>query len=382
MKRVLLGTTALVAAGIAMADAKAADPVSLGVGGYYRTAIGAIFDDEDGVGEGGFGRHDYFHEQDVEVHFTGKTTLDNGLTVGVNVQLEGQTQAGDQIDETWAYVNGSWGELRIGDEDDIAKNWAVIAPQVNLFGPTTPYFQFSNAGATAGNALGSSTNFIAFAFNNDFTKLYYSTPEFNGFKLGISYAPDGTQDRRSNPNNDGCFGCGQSDQNAGGLEDLWSIAAAYDGEFSEVTIGLSAGYSKAVVEGKINTATATALQSDPEAYGFGINLGWNAWTLGGSWQELDTEDDSSDYEVWDVGVTYGVGAWTLGLGFSQSDSGEAAAVQGDINSVLAIEASYAMGPGISISAGLGYNDFENNTAGGTGQDYSAVSGALGMSVKY
>jgi hypothetical protein len=33
-------------------------------------------------GESGDGSRDYVFKQDVEVHFTGKTTLDDGLTVG------------------------------------------------------------------------------------------------------------------------------------------------------------------------------------------------------------------------------------------------------------------------------------------------------------
>jgi predicted porin len=378
MKKVLLGTTALVAAGFVVGEAKAADPVTLSLGGYYRTAIGAILDDEDGTGEGGDGRHDYFHEQDVEVHFTGETTLDNGLTVGVNVQLEGQTQAGDQIDETWAYVNGSWGELRVGDEDDVAYNYAYLAPYAGLFGPSSPWFAFSNAGNTTNNALGSSTNFGALGFFGDTTKLYYTTPTFNGFSLGVSYAPDGSQDRRSNPNNDGCFGCGPSDANVGGLEDIWSVALGYSGEFSNVSVGFSAGYIKAVEEGN-NTGAA---QGDTDAWGLGLNLGFGNWAFGGMYQVLDTEDDSFDYEVWDLGVTYGVGAWSIGLGFSESDTGDASGVTGDINDVWVLGVGYSMGPGVSLSGALSLNDFDNNTAGGTGEDYSAISAMLGMTIDY
>ena len=382
MKKVLLGTTALVAAGMVVGEAQAADPVALSLGGYYRTAIGAILDDEDGTGEGGQGRHDYFHEQDVEVHFTGETTLDNGLTVGVNVQLEGQTQGGDQIDETWAYVNGSWGELRVGDEDDVAYNYAYIAPYAGLFGPSTPWFQFSNAGNTPGNALGSSTNFEALGFFGDTGKLYYTTPDFNGFSLGASYAPDGSQDRRSNANNDGCFGCGPSDQNAGGVEDIWSVALGYSGEFSEVSIGFSAGYVKATTEGAILTATSTGSQGDTDAWGIGLNLGFGNWAFGGSYQEADTDNNSFDYEVWDIGITYRVGAWAIGLGLSESDTGDAPGVKGDVNDVWVLGVDYSMGPGVSVSGALSLNDFDNNSAGGTGQDYSAISAMLGMTIDY
>lgn len=381
MKKLLLGTTALVAAGVLTGQAQAADPVSLSLGGYYRTAIGAVFDgDEDNAatGEGGVGRHSYYHEQDVEVHFTGETTLDNGLTVGVNIQLEGQTQGGDQIDETWAFVSGSWGQLRVGDEDSVTYNFAYIAPYVGLFGPTTPWFAFSNAGNTAGNIIGASTNFEIFDLAGDATKLYYTTPDFNGFQLGVSYAPDGSQDGRSNPNGDGCFGCGPGSSN-GTLEDIWAIALGYSGDFQGVTIGFSAGYEDAQSE---NGTAGTPGTADPETWGLGLNLGWGNWAFGGMYQDGDTDNNSFDYEVWDIGVTYKVGAWGIGLGFSQANAGDAPGVTADQNDVWQLGVDYSMGPGISVSGALSYNDFNNNTAGGTGPDYGAMSAMLGMTIDY
>jgi predicted porin len=381
MKKLLLGTTALVAAGVLTGQAQAADPVSLSLGGYYRTAIGVVFDgDEDNAvtGEGGSARHSYYHEQDVEVHFTGETTLDNGLTVGVNIQLEGQTQGGDQIDETWAFVSGSWGQLRVGDEDSVSYNFAYIAPYVGLFGPTTPWFAFSNAGNTAGNIIGASTNFEIFDLAGDATKLYYTTPDFNGFQLGVSYAPDGSQDGRSNPNGDGCFGCGPSSSN-GTLEDIWAIALGYSGDFQGVSIGFSAGYEDAQSENGLAGTPGTA---DPETWGLGLNLGWGNWAFGGMYQDGDTDNDSFDYEVWDIGVTYKVGAWGIGFGFSQANAGDAPGIQADQNDVWQLGVDYSMGPGISVSGALSYNDFNNNTAGGTGPDYGAMSAMLGMTIDY
>ena len=118
MKKVLLGSTALVAAGLIAGHAEAADGVKLSLGGYYRGVAGVMFDDFDGAAAGTEDDlRDYVFKQDVEVHFKGETTLDNGLTVGAVVQLEGQT-SGDQIDEVYAYFSGGWGELRFGDDDE------------------------------------------------------------------------------------------------------------------------------------------------------------------------------------------------------------------------------------------------------------------------
>src|SRR5262249_47516984 len=60
---------------------------------------------------------DYVFKQDVEVYFLGETNLDNGLTVGARVELEGQT-SGDQIDAVYAYFSGGFGEIRFGDTSE------------------------------------------------------------------------------------------------------------------------------------------------------------------------------------------------------------------------------------------------------------------------
>ena len=146
MKKVLLGSTALVAAGLIAGDAAAADGVKLSLGGYYRGAAGLMFDDFDGAAAATTDdlRPGVF-KQDVEVHFRGETTLDNGLTVGAAIQLEGQTST-DQIDEVYAYFNGGWGELRFGDDDEALSSLCSITPSAAAnFGPDSPFFSFSNS---------------------------------------------------------------------------------------------------------------------------------------------------------------------------------------------------------------------------------------------
>ena len=108
MKRVaLLGSTALFGAGMMANTAMAADGIKLGVGGFFRTAYMATFDD-DSEGEPGNERNTDGVFCDAEIHFTGSTVLDNGLEVGARVELEGETTStdgdGDQIDEAWIYL--------------------------------------------------------------------------------------------------------------------------------------------------------------------------------------------------------------------------------------------------------------------------------------
>ena len=116
MKKVLLGSTAIVAAGmIASApSAIAAEKMKLSVGGYMEQWFGFTSqDDATGQDYSGFST-----VSDGEIHFKGSTKLDNdnGIKIGVNVQLEAQ-QGGDQIDEQYMTVSGGFGQIIIGDEN-------------------------------------------------------------------------------------------------------------------------------------------------------------------------------------------------------------------------------------------------------------------------
>ena len=105
MKRLLLGSTALVAAGLVAGAADAAEKITLGVGGYYRAAFGVVNEDDD-TGDAGDNRDSHAIAQDAEVHFKGSTKLDNGIEVGARIELEGRSGDPDPIDERYIYFQG------------------------------------------------------------------------------------------------------------------------------------------------------------------------------------------------------------------------------------------------------------------------------------
>src|SRR5687768_4490321 len=130
MKKVLLGTTALLGAGLVASPAFAADGIKLGVGGFFKTAYMVNFDD-DSEGDNGNERNTDGVFSDAEIHFTGSTVLDNGLEVGARVELEGEDNSGDgndQIDEAWIYFSGGFGELRMGSDDDALTGACILPP--------------------------------------------------------------------------------------------------------------------------------------------------------------------------------------------------------------------------------------------------------------
>jgi hypothetical protein len=85
MKRALLGTTALIGASLgATAPAAAESPIQLSVGGFFRTAYLVVLDDDNSLPnnvaqEPGDDKAEDGVFSDAEIHFVGRTVLDNGL---------------------------------------------------------------------------------------------------------------------------------------------------------------------------------------------------------------------------------------------------------------------------------------------------------------
>src|SRR5260221_14468435 len=155
MKKILLGTSALcavAAAGPAFAQA-ANEPVKLGIGGFFHAAYGDIVS-QSGLNGRNKRRDDI--QMDNIVRFDGNTKLDNGLTIGVSVQMRGLNQTPsaaaspdlatptpDQVKRDYGYIRGSFGEFRICDDDDARRQKAMNAPIAGsgaMFGSNTPVF--------------------------------------------------------------------------------------------------------------------------------------------------------------------------------------------------------------------------------------------------
>ena len=87
MKKLLLGSTALVVGGVMAAPAMAADPIKIGIGGYYTFYALAGNVDSSYAFDGTFTTYKGLaFTQEGEIHFIGQTKLDNGTSVGLAVQ--------------------------------------------------------------------------------------------------------------------------------------------------------------------------------------------------------------------------------------------------------------------------------------------------------
>jgi predicted porin len=428
MKHVLLGTTALVAAGLMVGEAYAADGVKLGIGGRYYGAYGSHFDtqDDDSAVEAlGVDRGDAV-KQDIEVHFAGEVVLDNGLTVGARTELEGQTQEGandeigggigDQIDAAFAYVSGGFGEFRLGDTADALAQLCYVAPSGTrigaaggMFGAESPTFVFHNTGFAGYGA----TNGTCYGISSNATKLVYFSPTFGGFHFALSYAPDGTEDTRNTAGGLGTRSDGDNNDLPGpffGFQDseIYSVAATFAQDFNGVNVAVGGGASWsmdlesdgiAIDPGDLNK------REEYQAYaqvGFGLGAGGTV-TVGATWAQranvrdnvtsavvggsvaVTAVDDTNDDEIYAAGITYGVDAWTIGasasLGMYESACGGIGDDCEDEHEAYVIDAAYALGPGIGVGAMVGYDDY-NDGDGDDTDDYDAISAGMGLYIGF
>lgn len=333
MKNTLLGTTALVALGaLAVSPVAAAEEkIALSVGGYYESVVSYTdqsFDDP------ALDFHPVNVRQEGEIHFDGATTLDNGLTVGVSVQLEAVTQA-DQIDATYIYFEGDFGRVNVGTESAAPYLMAYAAPFVGLGVNSPNFLLFAQQGGapTYSYLIGS----------GDANKLTYFTPRFSGFQFGISYTPnvDAPGGNRQT------FGL-SSDNDEDDQSDWISLGGNYENSFNGVDVAMSAGYERGNLE-----ADADNSADDHTSWFVGGNLGFSGITVGGSYSVSNQGlSGNNDDTAFDVGVSYATGPWGISLAYLHGEQENGAVTTDDEVDLIELGASYALGPGIELAGAI------------------------------
>ncbi|MDT8343567.1 MAG: porin [Thermohalobaculum sp.] len=374
MKKVLLSTSAIALAGAFASSASAAD-WNVRVGGYMEQYVAYADSNVDGISGEEFGGVD--SKQDNEIWFIPSITLDNGIKFGANVQLEGLTGS-DQIDESYMFIQGAFGEVLLGSENSAGYKMQYAAPDVSFInvnsGSTTAFIPFSGTatgrGTTVnvGDDLFRGTLFTTYLENdriNDAQRITYFTPRFAGFQVGASYARDGQQDSNAQVNLDGTVG------------DYVDLGANYVNSFGDFDVALSARWGKGFNESA----------ADPEVYGFGANLGFAGVTVGGSWAEQnDSTDNNSDGVAWDAGVSYETGPWGFSFTYfngENTDDENAALGADEENQQYLLAAKYTLAKGVDLHGYAAYVDFEEDLGdGGLGTAGNDVDGfIIGTGVK-
>ena len=352
MKKILLGSTAIVAAGM-IASAPSADAASkmkLGVGGYMEQWFGFTSGD-DGVAQDYSG---FSTVSDGEIHFKGKTKLDNGISIGVNVQLEAQ-QGGDQIDEQYMTVNGAFGQIILGDENSAMYKMHYAPSDFGIGMNTGDNTSWNKPVEDAEGDSISMTGHYRSPFGatyvepdaiNDAAKISYFTPRVSGFQLGVSYAPDGAQDDNNQPNRDAVN------------SDYVMVGANFVQKMGGMSVGISGGY------GTVTDAAEGG--TEPEATSFGIKMGMGGVSAGVSYANF-SDSGNNDQEGINAGVAYSSGPMGVSLAYyhgeKDGNNGSAATLDGQAErDIIHLSAKYAMGPGVTFAGTLGHAVYSSDDA--------------------
>jgi outer membrane protein OmpU len=370
MKKQLLTSTALVAAGVlALAPAAFSKP-SLTVNGYHEQVLGMVINQDEDV-SGDKSTLDVHHE--TEIHFNGNVKLDNGITMRAHTELEtngdqgygGNSTGGpDYIDEIYLTISGSFGKIEIGSLDNVGArmvtgfigNWPTGVGQ-NL---TFDSAEWITSKAPDFDTVRDSR---LIGYDSDSEKINYFTPRMNGFQVGVSYIPG---DKTTEDQNGAMQGANAT------YHDGFAVATNYVNKVGAVSIGMGVGYLHMQAP---ETVTNT-VNDDMKAAVAGIRVisGPLRIAVGGKRTASNEGADGTDRRgrVFDVGARYTMGANMYSLTYTDGERQSQ-----DINYQAAM-LSYAkiLGPGVKWHANLIWAD---SNSGATKNSGMAVSTGVRLS---
>ncbi len=407
MKKLLLSTVAIGALALASVPAFAAEEggVKLELGGYFKGYLGYLdqdklaninLDTDTGVGDdagvtAGAEVESTGWLQDSEIHFTGETELDTGLTVGVRFEMNTDRNDSD-TDESYAYFSGDWGRVNAGSEDGAAFLLQVAAPSAddNYDGIRQYISPFNYAegvvgavnidygddnlpGGSGGNAdtavsvTGALEGRTTFDYAQDPTanneKITYLSPIFSGFQAGVSYIPDS--------DNGSSNSIGFDTEATTGLGDGFEGAVRYSGSYNDVGMIFGAGYSL--------LDSDDSSRDSRDVWNVGASFTYKAFTLGGAYKNDDQENlgDRRDMDTWVVGADYTNGPFKVGASYFNENENLTATTELDTNRYTG-GVVYTYGPGMSFRGSVSYVDHDQPVL----EDVSGTTVLVGTQINF
>ncbi|MDR9394286.1 MAG: porin [Roseovarius sp.] len=379
MKKQVLSTSAI-ALGVAMAAPASAQEWDVSFGGFFSSHVAIV--DSSGNNAGTANGNDFDGLNSFvtgEIIFSPSVTLDNGMTFGVNVQMEAMNNGGgaNNIDETYAEISSdTLGRIVIGGENSAGYLSMVGAPSVTslyINSPSISAFMPISGAVPFNFRQAGLSSYTEVAGNNDVQRLSYYTPSFNGLTVGVSYA------RNNNGNADGSFfGGGQINNSAvATIEDIYDIGVNYSGSFGATDVNLGARYGS-------GSAIAAGV-SDPETWGVGASVGFSGFTIGGSYTENDNANGAGgwgpDQSGWSLGGTYDMaGPWAFEALTYQGNYENTGGAGVDSDYIAyRVGASRDMGPGVDWDVYAIFAEGDADATAGTDIESTIVGTALNLS---
>lgn len=367
MRKLLLGTTAVVGAALLSTGASAQTAPTVRIGGYFDFSYNFISDNADrGTQAGGAQRprtSDFRSDMEIHVRVSGKTA--GGIGYGAVIELQNDNFGGSgsgtgvDTDETWLFVTSpTLGTVRFGDTDSAAAAMQVRPPRYPAFYRPSWFiarpggFNYVYSGVTDGS---------------DSTKITYLSPQFAGFDFGVSYAIGAGEGPRN------VIGTSTTLQRAEfGRQNEITAALRYRGNFSGV--GVAAGLVMSHADSARVGATEMLLtpaargRNTITAYSAGATLSFQGFTFGGEYTfgnyrgasvgtaPLARGADGSSHYLLGASYTFAPVTVTANFGQGAQDGMRAggATVRDMRHTQIGVGASYTIAPGL-----LGYIAYEN-----------------------
>jgi predicted porin len=304
---------------------------------------------------------------DGEIKFTGETRLDNGIKVGVQVELEAftvktpGTTSGDQIDEHFMWFEGEFGRVEVGATNAAGNKLHVFIPSLMpSHGVDTPdYFHFATPSWSSAGLFSTAPSDLL--DNEDANKISYFSPKFGPFRFGISYTPEvapGVDGNVCGAN--GGFGgqYGVCAKNvADHLKNDIEGALRFDFDLNGVAIAWSLGGQHA------SPTVRDGMTTNLWRYASGLSFTYQGFTVGGAYRWTNSGlKGKNDNVMFGLGATYTTGPWGFSLAWAQvrdQDNG----AKTDVLNLVDGGAVYNLGPGVDLFGGAQWAKFTGNIDG-------------------
>ena len=355
MRKILFATTALAAVSVASAASAQESAMmsamgnDLNIGGYYEFGFASVDDDSAVVTN-----DDSSTYGDSELYIDFENTADNGLTYGVQLDIEmingdehQEKAEGKTAEEASLYIRGDFGEVHFGHDDGAFDRFLTWAPTHE--GTFSQNQAQENAGSIlngTGGARHGSQLWITGAsdFAGDDAKITYVSPNFSGFKFGASVQDNDDDSNNPAGKNEQSFGASYGVDLLGGS--LSVTGSRYDnnletsgdkGKYAQTNVGVK--YVYGALTGTVNRAKGEQDGWDKEASEIGIGFKANdALDIGAS-RATSENEAKSDTAAFISGT-----ATPLAVGRK---------LEGTYTSV---SGAYKIAPGLKTT--LAYNQFE------------------------
>ena len=401
MNKLLLGTTAIVGASLVMAGGAYAAKPKVKVNGGIKFEFGGstqdleTFQDSAGPSTNGPTRgYAFGTNSEVHINVSGKT--DAGMKWKARIEFETDTNVAEQtkessIDELWIRFSGSWGQIRLGNEDGAedlmhisGEGAAKKAGAGGIDGHWDDYVGWREVNSRFAHEPTLTED------SSDATKITYFTPRIGGLQLGVSFTPD-----------TGAAGQSLSTDNGGDLENSWGFGVNFKKKFGGVKIGIAgvaligdfenefesekvpANFAE-FLDGTGTVETSDQGFEDLRAWMVGAEIGYGGWKLGAGYQDNgeggeETGNGDQDSTAWDVGLGYSSGPVILGLSYLHAEVERPGEDDDDEGDTVNFGATYMLGGGAKVFAEVFWFDTDSGNSKTFNDGYGFI---LGAAVKF